>query len=146
MDSRPYKHDFRAFPSVPGLRKRPSCRISDLISPISDNAIFTLIGEATFQRKGESLTRTIQALLSLRNPRKRLSRSTIQTLRAFRPLAPYINHETIARLDTENRAVWRHNVFVRLAYGQRSVGETMRLLRIAPAEPEPWERIGDSWL
>ena len=140
MDIQPYKHDFRALPSVPGMRQRPSCRVSDFLldASVSDDTIFSLIGEATFQRKGEALTRTIQALISLRGKR-RLSRRTIETLRAFRPLAPYINRTTIARLDAESRVVWRHNVLIRMIAGQRTVWETMRLLGIAP---QPWEAEG----
>ena len=128
MDTQ-YKHDFRAYPAVPGLRQRPSCRVLDfLLSPIDDDGIFGLIGEATFQRKGEALPRTIQALLALRG--KRLNRAHIQTLRNFAPLKSFINRDTLRNLDDASRVAWRHNVMIRMIAGQRTVWETMHLLRI----------------
>ena len=129
MDTQ-YKHDYHAFPALPGLRQRPSCRVSDfLIEPINDDGIFGLIGEACHIRQGESLKRTVRALMSLRG--KRLNRSNMQTLRDFAPLKARINHVHLAALDAQNFVVWRHNVIVRMIHGQRTVGETMRLLRIA---------------
>ena len=124
-----YKHDYHVLPSIPGLRQRPSCRVADfLLEPINDDALFGLIAEACNIRKGEALTRTVQALLALRG--KRLSRNVMQTLRNFRPMQGLINHVYLASLDAQNFVVWRHNVFVRMVAGQRSVEETMRLLRI----------------
>ena len=125
-----YKHDYHAFPALPGLRQRPSCRVADfLIEPINDDGIFALIGEACTIRQGESLKRTIRALMSLRG--KRLNRSNMQTLRDFAPLKARINHVHLALLDAQIFTIWRHNVIVRMIHGQRTVGETMRLLRIA---------------
>ena len=124
-----YKHDYHAFPAVPGLRQRPSCRVSDfLVTPLSNEAIFALIGEACESRQGESLKRTVKALLALRG--KRLNRGAMQTLRGFAPLKARINHALLASLDAQNFVVWRHNLFVRMVAGQRSVEETMSLLRI----------------
>jgi hypothetical protein len=124
-----YKHDYHVLPSVKGLRQRPSCRVSDfLLTPVSDEALFGLINEAMHIRQGESLKRTIRALVALRG--KRLSRTAMQTLRDFAPLRMRINFVLLASLDAQNFVVWRHNVIVRMIHGQRSVEETMRLLRL----------------
>ena len=129
MDTQQYKHDYHAFPAVPGLRQRPSCRVADfLVTPINDDGIFSLIGEACEVRQGESLKRTIRAILGLRG--KRLSRTAMETLRGFAPLKAHINWVILASLDAQNRVVWRHNAIVRMIAGQRTVEETMRLLRI----------------
>ena len=129
MDTQ-YKHDYHAFPALPGLRQRPSCRVADfLLAPINDDGIFGLIGEACHIRQGESLKRTIRAILALRG--KRLSRTAMQTLRDFAPLNGKIDIAHLSALDAQNFVVWRHNVIVRMIHGQRSVEETMRLLRIA---------------
>ena len=124
-----YKHDYHAFPALPGLRQRPSCRVADfLLEPITTDEIFGLIGEACEVRQGESLKRTIRALLCLRG--KRLNRGAMQTLRDFAPLRTKINLALLASLDAQNFVVWRHNAIVRMVAGQRTVGETMRLLRV----------------
>ena len=129
MDTQLYKHDYHVLPSVKGLRQRPSCRISDfLTSPISTDEIFDLVGEACKIRQGESLKRTIRAILALRG--KRLSRTAMQILRDFAPLSTRINWPLMSSLDAQNFIVWRHNVIVRMIHGQRSVEETMRLLRL----------------
>lgn len=130
MDTQQYKHDYRALPSVAGLRQRPSCRVADfLLVSLTTEEIFDLIGEACTIRQGESLKRTIKALLALRG-KKRLSRSEMQILRDFAPLRTRINFVICASLDAQNFVVWRHNAIVRMIAGQRSVEETMRLLRI----------------
>lgn len=124
-----YKHDYHAFPALPGLRQRPSCRVADfLVTPINDEAIFALIEEACTIRQGESLKRTVRALLALRG--KRLNRTTMETLRGFAPLKAHINWVVLASLDAQNLVVWRHNAIVRMIAGQRTVEETMRLLRV----------------
>lgn len=130
MDTQ-YKHDYHVLPSVKGLRQRPSCRVSEfLLTPISSVEIFDLIEEACKLRQGESLKRTIRALIALRGKR-RLSRTAMQILRDFAPLRTRINFVLLASLDAQNFVVWRHNAIVRMVAGQRSVEETMRLLRIA---------------
>ena len=128
MDTRTLKHDYHAFPSIPGLRKRPSCRVSEfLLAGIDDETLFGLVEKASHRTNSNLL---IRALISLRNPRKRLTRASLETLRRFGPLEEYIDQSRVAQIDAENFVVWRHNVFVRMAYGQRSVEETMRLLRV----------------
>ena len=125
-----YKHDYHVLPSVKGLRQRPSCRVSEfLLTAITTDEIFDLVGEACKIRQGESLKRTIRAILALRG--KRLSRTAMQTLRDFAPLNGKIDLAHLSALDAQNFVVWRHNVIVRMIHGQRSVEETMRLLRIA---------------
>ena len=129
MDTQQYRHDYHAFPAVPGLRQRPSCRVADfLVTAITTDEIFALIGEACTIRQGESLKRTIRALLCLRG--KRLNRGAMQTLRDFAPLKARINFPFLASLDAQNLVVWRHNAIVRMVAGQRTALETMRLLRI----------------
>jgi len=134
MDTRtpsPFQHDYRAFPAVKGLRQRPSCRVSDfLVEPISTDTLFSLVEKASHRNSGP----IVRALLSLRNPRKRLSRANMLLLRAFQPIVPLINWPLMASLDAQNFIIWRHNAIIRMVAGQRSVGETMRLLHLAPAE------------
>jgi len=143
MDTRLYKHDFRALPSVKGLRQRPSCRVSEfLVSPIADEALFGLINEASHRTNAGVI---IRALLSLRNPRKRLSRANLQILRAFQPMMPLIDWVIVEAMDAQNAVIWRHNVIVRMVAGQRGVEETMRLLRIAPAEVEYYAMDDPRW-
>jgi hypothetical protein len=139
-----YKHDYHVLPSVKGLRHRPSCRVSEfLLTPITTDEIFDLVGEACKIRQGESLKQTIRAILDLRG--KRLSRTAMQILRDFAPLRTRINFVLLASLDAQNFVVWRHNVIVRMVAGQRSVEETMRLLRIAPAEVEYYAMDDPRW-
>jgi len=130
MDTRttPYKHDFRALPAVKGLRQRPSPRVCEiLLAPIDDETLFGLIEKASHRGNAQLL---IRALISLRNPRKRLTRGNLELLRRFGPLEQSLDSHAIAKIDAENFIIWRHNAIVRMVAGQRSVEETMRLLRV----------------
>jgi len=120
--------DYMALPSVPGLRKKPSCLVKDfLCTPIEHEQIFSFVEQALRRRNNRDL---IVALMRLRNPKARLSNRAIMELRTFSPLDNLIDWAFMSKLDNVARDVTRNNHIVRMVAGQRTVSETMSKLHI----------------